>query len=361
MAEATNNPLPVEDEDQFQDETLSERFMDWVQTELIWYAGSFVFHLLLLSGLLLFGSMMKQEKYGDAPVFESKAPDPEKKEPDRFDKFDMGPIDDTPPPELNVDPTLEKPATQAQDEEYHDENKTFVHEGGGTATGQKDVVGGGAGVLAFGPGPKVTGAQGIANGIGAGTQAGNGGAGTGFGNRGQGSRKKMLATGGGTVHTERAVTAALIWLANHQLSDGSWSLDNYMQRCVDKSCTGPGTAVHCEAGATAMGLLPFLAAGQTHKSKGSYKEHIGRGIAWLLRNQQPDGNLAKGAQQMMYSHGLATIALCEAYGLSGDKQVGQAAQRGVDFIMKAQNQADGGCAALLILAIRAIPRASAGS
>ena len=28
----------------------------------------------------------------------------------------------------------------------------------------------------------------------------------------------------------------------------------------------------------------------------------------------------------MYSHGLATIALCEAYGLTGDRQVGQAAQ-----------------------------------
>ena len=46
-----------------------------------------------------------------------------------------------------------------------------------------------------------------------------------------------------------------------------------------------------------MGLLPFLAAGQTHKSKGPYKEHIRRGIDWLIRHQQPDGNLAKGASR----------------------------------------------------------------
>jgi hypothetical protein len=52
--------------------------------------------------------------------------------------------------------------------------------------------------------------------------------------------------------------------------------------------------------------------------------------------------LAKGAQQMMYSHGLATIALSEAYGLSGDRQIGIAAQRAVDFILAAQNRADGG-------------------
>ena len=45
---------------------------------------------------------------------------------------------------------------------------------------------------------------------------------------------------------------------------------------------------------------------------------------------------------MMYSHGLATIALSEAFGLSGDKQVGQAAQRAVDFILAAQNKTDGG-------------------
>ena len=45
---------------------------------------------------------------------------------------------------------------------------------------------------------------------------------------------------------------------------------------------------------------------------------------------------------MMYSHGLATIALCEAYGLTGDKQVGMAAQGAVNFILDAQNTADGG-------------------
>ena len=45
---------------------------------------------------------------------------------------------------------------------------------------------------------------------------------------------------------------------------------------------------------------------------------------------------------MMYSHGLATIALCETYGLSGDKQVGMAAQGAVNFILSAQNTADGG-------------------
>ena len=150
-----------------------------------------------------------------------------------------------------------------------------------------------------------------------------------------------MGSDGGIPHGQRAVAAALVWLANHQLSDGSWSLQNYTQRCTDKTCTGTGE-ISADAGATAMGLLPFLAAGQTHRSKGPYQQHILRGIDWLIRHQQPDGNLAKGAHQMMYSHGLATIALSEAYGLSGDRQVGMAAQGAVNFILNAQNTTDGG-------------------
>jgi hypothetical protein len=91
-----------------------------------------------------------------------------------------------------------------------------------------------------------------------------------------------------------------------------------------------------------MGLLPFLAAGQTHMTKGPYQSTILRGINWLLTHQQPNGNLAKGEAQMMYSHGLATIALCEAYGLTADRRLLQPAQAAVNFILDAQNKADGG-------------------
>ena len=34
---------------------------------------------------------------------------------------------------------------------------------------------------------------------------------------------------------EHAVNAALVWLANHQLADGSWSLHDYTKRCKDKT------------------------------------------------------------------------------------------------------------------------------
>jgi hypothetical protein len=154
-------------------------------------------------------------------------------------------------------------------------------------------------------------------------------------------RASILARSGAKYTAERAVTAGLVWLAKHQLSDGSWSLHDYTKRCTDKTCTGQSD-ISNDPGATALGLLPFLAAGMTHKSKSPYKEHIGKGIEWLIQHQQPDGNLAKGPSQMMYGHGLATIALSEDYGVSGDKRVGMAAQAAVNFIVAAQNLKDGG-------------------
>jgi hypothetical protein len=89
-------------------------------------------------------------------------------------------------------------------------------------------------------------------------------------------------------------------------------------------------------------VLPFLAAGQTHKTKGPYRSTIEKGLLWLMRNQKPDGNLAKADQQPMYSHGLATICLCEAYGMTADKNLGAAAQQAANFILAAQNKNDFG-------------------
>jgi hypothetical protein len=336
-----NNPLPVE-EDQFQEETRWERFTDWVRTELVWYAGSFSFHLLALSVLLLLPNFSHQDNQGDAPVLESKAEDVDKTPERPLDPVDIGDIEPDPPAVLDVDPTLEKPGQEAQEAEYNDDSKVFEHKGGGSATGVKDMeFSGGVGALAFGPGPKVTGDVGLGMGVGTRKEYGSGGSGSGFGGRGTGNRQKMLATGGGTKHTERAVTAALVWLAKHQDPDGHWGLDDYTKQCTDRTCTGQGD-VSATPGGTAMGLLPFLAAGQTHRSKGPYTETIRKGLVWLISHQQPDGDLAKGAHQPMYSHGLATITLCEAYGLTGDKDVGRAAQLAVNFILAAQNAADGG-------------------
>ena len=339
MAETAHNPLPAGDEDRLQEETFAEHFLDWVKTELVWYAGSFSFHLLTLSVLLLLPNFGGSHDQDDALTLVSLADeDVENKGPD-FDtsaksELRLGELEEDKSQDIKVDPALRLLAQDTGTPEYSNDDPVFEHTTGCVRIGMKGKNGAesGGGALDFGHGPRLAGPL---------------GSGTGsrtcnlvnpdFGWIGRDRRRNT------TGPSERAVNAALVWLAHHQLSDGSWSLQNYTQRCKsgDRTCTGPGK-VSADAGATAMGLLPFLGIGQTHKSLGPYRKHVLRGVQWLISHQQADGNLAKGAQQMMYSHGLATIALCEAYGLSGDKQVGMAAQGAVNFILSAQNSADGG-------------------
>jgi hypothetical protein len=93
--------------------------------------------------------------------------------------------------------------------------------------------------------------------------------------------------------------------------------------------------------ATALGVLPYLAANYTQNS-GPFRENVGRALVWMVQNQQPDGLLAaKGDAQPMYTHGLATIALCEGYGLTRDNRLGAAAQRAVRFLEARQNKMNG--------------------
>ena len=139
----------------------------------------------------------------------------------------------------------------------------------------KDVASGGGGAMAFGPGPKVAGAAGIGMGLGTGKDFGSGGSGSGFGGRGSGSRKAMLATGGGTKHTERAVTAA--WYG--------WPTTNFTT-AVGACCTSRTAASTKPAPAQARsrpmpaprqwGCCPSWPPGK-RTTQGPYQQHILKG------------------------------------------------------------------------------------
>ncbi len=151
--------------------------------------------------------------------------------------------------------------------------------------------------------------------------------------------------GGGTATPrDRAVGAALNWLARHQSRDGSWGLQEFRKQCKGPGCSGPGT-FSSDAAGTALALLPFLAAGQTHETKGPYRKNIYDGLYWLMRNQKRNGDLSSRDEAgvcSMYAHGIATIVLCEAYGATKSKVLGKAAQQAISFIEAAQHPTTGG-------------------
>jgi hypothetical protein len=342
MAETAVRPAEVVQEPRADDDTLAGRFMEWVRYELVWYAGSFTLHLLGLSLLLLIPNTVMVCAGGDVPSFgEVTAEETDNSKQQAFENFEIGDPDEKQLTVAVFDPTIEKPDRETVTEEYNNDDPVFEHRGGGTPAGSKDMVGGaGFSVIAYGPGVRLAGAGGVGTGLGTGTHPGRGGDGFGDGFKGRGHRKAAIGDGR-TPDSDRAATGALVWLVRHQLPEGNWSLQHYTARCKDGTCTGQGQ-VTADAGATAMSLLCFLAIGQTHKSKGPYRATVTNAINWLIKQQEPSGNLAKNCVQPMYSHALATIALCEAYGLSGDPNIGHAAQGAVNYIINAQNQKDGG-------------------
>lgn len=90
-----------------------------------------------------------------------------------------------------------------------------------------------------------------------------------------------------------------------------------------------------------MALLPFLGKGYTHVSENPYRETVERGLYYLRAKQiigQHGGDLQDGS---MYGHGLAAIALCEAYAMTEDRNLRTAAQEGLRFIEYAQHSRGG--------------------
>ncbi len=165
-----------------------------------------------------------------------------------------------------------------------------------------------------------------------------GGAGGAFGGR-FGGKRDLVARGGGGRGTERAVEAGLRWLKNHQSKDGSWSCDNFQAMCKKNICDGKGSTPDYTPGNTGLALLAFLGAGHSMRH-GKYKEIVKRGLKYLKSVQTPDGCIGPKVADghYMYNHTICTMAIAEAYGLSGmTPSLKGPAQKAVDFLMSAQN------------------------
>ncbi|MHC5021902.1 MAG: VWA domain-containing protein [Planctomycetota bacterium] len=164
-----------------------------------------------------------------------------------------------------------------------------------------------------------------------------GGAGGAFGGR-FGGKRDLVARGGGGRGTERAVEGALKWLRNHQSLGGSWSAHNFTAMCKKNVCGGIHGDPNRSVGTTALATLAFLGAGHSMRH-GKYKEVVKRALKYLRSIQTPDGCVGpKGGSHWMLDHVLASMALSEAYGLSGmTPSLKGPSQKAVDFLVSAQN------------------------
>lgn len=155
----------------------------------------------------------------------------------------------------------------------------------------------------------------------AGTMTGGGAAFSvaGMAGRSGATKDKMLKAGGGNSESEAAVARGLAWLARKQLKNGSWEFDGGSK---DKIA------------ATGLALLPFLAAGETHKGNGKYKKTVEAGLNWLM-GQVGSGGAFAGTNNM-YAHAIGCVALCEAAGMTKDPNVKTKAAAAIGVVVRAQ-------------------------
>ncbi len=165
----------------------------------------------------------------------------------------------------------------------------------------------------------------------------------GFAGRSGPNRARLVAEAGGSEASEAAVARALEWFARHQLPDGGWSFEHTVHpRCRGK-CGNPGRLPQARNAATALALLPFLSAGQTHQ-EGKYRQTIQSGLHYLVNNMKVSNRGGSFWEDggRLYSHGMAAIALVEAYGMTQDPTLLRPAQAVVNYICYAQDPVGGG-------------------
>ena len=175
----------------------------------------------------------------------------------------------------------------------------------------------------------------------------NGALRAGLSSRSKETKRDLLSKFGGSTDTEKAVSLALKWLSLHQdPQSGAWTLAHNL--VCKGQCDHAGERRGSLNAATGLALMCYLGAGQTHL-EGEYKETVFKGLSFLISNMKFQkgggqwyvGSGFKGFDDM-YAHGIASIAMCEAYGMTKDPALRDAAQAGINFLAYAQNPSTGG-------------------
>ena len=150
---------------------------------------------------------------------------------------------------------------------------------------------------------------------------------------------------GATLETEAAVKAGIEWLVRTQNLKGKWDAAEFgagVDREVDGHNRGT-TGADADTGISGLALLALMGSGHTHL-KGQHRIVVQRGLEYLLAQQEEDGSLSGNASLFasMYCHAMATIAVCEAYALTGDSRLRDYAERAVGFTIRSQDSRTGG-------------------
>ena len=154
------------------------------------------------------------------------------------------------------------------------------------------------------------------------------------------SRARRAANRGGSQASEMAVENGIRWIIKHQREDGSWRFRHDDGRC-NGECRNQGVQESTTA-ATGLALMTMLGAGYTQRT-GPYQDEMQKGLDYLRNKMRigPHGGSMIQGESGMYSHAIATIAICEAYIMTRDTGLRGAVELAQKYIESAQHKQGG--------------------
>ncbi|MBI3099057.1 MAG: terpene cyclase/mutase family protein [Planctomycetes bacterium] len=135
--------------------------------------------------------------------------------------------------------------------------------------------------------------------------------------------------------TRAAAERALVWLANQQHSNGSFSCKVGYK--LNETYQGDE---YEHVGVTALAGMAFLAHGDT-PGRGRFGSNVARALDYVLSCVRPADGYITANGTRMYEHAFATMFLAEVYGMTREEEVRRALRQATGLIVRSQN-ADGG-------------------
>ena len=158
-------------------------------------------------------------------------------------------------------------------------------------------------------------------------------------------RERQRTQRRGAPQTETTIENGLDFLARFQETNGRWRLERFGNGQGDATDETPLT--QSDTAATGLAILAFQGAGYNHFEY-KHADTLKRALDWLVANQDEDGGLYVETQSSstryarLYSHAIAALALCEAYGVTQDPELLEPAQKAIDYIILTQDKTRGG-------------------
>src|SRR6266540_4000668 len=122
---------------------------------------------------------------------------------------------------------------------------------------------------------------------------------------------------------DAAIRRALVYLKNNQQADGTWPADRASKPAV-----------------TSLAVMAFLSAGHV-PGEGPYGKVVEKGVRAVLQMQHGNGLIADNGQREMYNHGICTLMLAEAAGMTQGPlaaEVKKKLEKAVQIILVAQRK-----------------------